>query len=199
MADFFKTISHKSEGLFKEKGSKFLAFALPVTDEEQIKNILKEFRKDFHDARHVCFAWTLGPEMTNFRVSDDGEPSGTAGKPIHGQIVSRELTDILVVVVRYFGGVLLGTGGLIQAYKEAAADALNNAEIITKTVEKQLVIRFDYSLQNIVMKIIRDYQIIVEERIMEMDCTYKLRVPQASVIDLLGVLKNIHGIDVIYS
>lgn len=199
MADSFKTIKHKTEGIFKEKGSKFLSFAIPVTDENQIKTEIQEFRKNYHDARHVCYAWVLGPERLNFRVNDDGEPSGTAGKPILGQINSKELTDILVVVVRYFGGVLLGTGGLIQAYKEAASEAINKTEILTKTVEKQIIIQFDYPLQHIILKLLKDNQTIVEERVLEMNCTFKLRVPNAGYLHLIQSLNNIHGVQVISS
>ena len=121
MTDLYKTIKHPSEGLYKEKGSKFLAFAYPVSSEEDIGRIITDLRKQYHDARHHCYAWRLGPEKDRFRVNDDGEPSGSAGKPIFGQIRSMDLSDVLVVVVRYFGGTLLGVGGLIRAYRAAVA------------------------------------------------------------------------------
>ena len=156
MSDTYKTISSPAEGIYKEKGSKFLSFAIPVKTAEEIKEIIKEYRKQYYDARHVCYAYMLGAEHKDFRANDDGEPSGTAGRPILGQINSRELTDILVIVVRYFGGVLLGTGGLVVAYKEATADALNQAEIIEKTVDEVISVRFDYLLMNDVMRIIKD-------------------------------------------
>jgi uncharacterized YigZ family protein len=197
MTDTFKTISLKTDAIFKVKGSKFLAFAIPVNDEEQIKSEIQEFRKKYHDARHVCFAWITGPERLNFRVNDDGEPSGTAGKPILGQINSRELTDVLVVVVRYFGGILLGTGGLIQAYREAASEALNQAEIIICHVEKSITIRFDYQLQNHVIKVLRDHHANIKDRIMEMNCTFTLSVPATNYDALMEELKKIHGVGII--
>ena len=135
MEDFYKTIAVPAEGLYKEKGSKFISFAYPVQTEEQIKGIVAELKDKFYDARHHCYAWMLGAGKKNFRANDDGEPSSTAGRPILGQIQSNDLTNILIVVVRYFGGTKLGVSGLIHAYREAAADALNHAEIIEKTVD----------------------------------------------------------------
>ncbi len=130
MFDLYKTIKAPTKGIYKEKGSKFLAFAYPFSHEASIKEGMAILQKQYHDARHHCYAWRLEPEMTHYRVNDDGEPSGSAGKPIYGQIVSRELTDILVVVVRYFGGTKLGLGGLINAYRSAASDALDHSKII---------------------------------------------------------------------
>lgn len=162
MSDSYKTIKAVSEGIYKEKGSKFLAFAHPVQSEEEVKEIIKEYRKEFYDARHVCYAYVLGIKKEIYRANDDGEPSGTAGRPILGQINSKNLTDVLVVVVRYFGGILLGTGGLVTAYKEASADALNQAEVIENTAKSTLLIRFDYVVMNDVMKLMKqpDVQII---------------------------------------
>jgi uncharacterized YigZ family protein len=134
MTDSYKTIKKESQGYFKDKGSKFLAFAFPVKSEEEIKEILTRLRKEHHSARHHCYAWRLGSEEITFRANDDGEPSSTAGKPILGQLLSFEVTNILIIVVRYFGGTLLGVSGLINAYKNAAADSLNNAEIIEKII-----------------------------------------------------------------
>jgi len=131
--DSFLTITRRSEGIYKEKGSKFLAFAIPVSDVEEVKAIVAAFRKEYYDARHVCYAYMLGADREEFRANDDGEPSGTAGRPILGQINSAGLTDILILVVRYFGGVLLGTGGLVTAYKSAAADAIANNELGSKS------------------------------------------------------------------
>ena len=133
--DIYKTLNSPSEGLYKEKGSKFLAFAFPVYDETEIRNLIAEIKKQYYDARHHCYAWQLGLDKSNFRANDDGEPSGTAGKPIYGQILSHQLTNVLIIVVRYFGGIKLGTGGLVAAYKTAAADAIAHSEIIDKTVQ----------------------------------------------------------------
>ena len=134
MSDIYKTINSTAEGIYKIKGSKFLSFAIPVQNVDEIKVIVAEYRKQYFDARHVCYAYMLGNERLEFRANDDGEPSGTAGRPILGQINSYELTDVMIIVVRYFGGILLGTGGLVSAYKEAAIEALSQAEIIEKIV-----------------------------------------------------------------
>ena len=170
MSDTYKTISSPAEGIYKEKGSKFLSFAIPVKTAEEIKEIIKEYRKQYYDARHVCYAYMLGAEHKDFRANDDGEPSGTAGRPILGQINSRELTDVLVIVVRYFGGVLLGTGGLVVAYKEATADALNQAEIIEKTVDEIISVSFDYLLMNDVMRIIKDTNAQITDQTFDNNC-----------------------------
>lgn len=172
----YKTIQSPSEGIFKDKGSKFLAFAFPVSSLDEIKEILTDYKKRYFDARHVCYAYMLGSERTEFRSNDDGEPSGTAGRPILGQINSNELTDILLIVVRYFGGVLLGTGGLVQAYKLAANDAINNAEIIEKTVYKELNIEFAYERINDVMQAIRTVDCKVKYQNFDNICMIKLEV-----------------------
>src|SRR5574344_2074526 len=156
MSDQYKTLKNQSNGIYKEKGSKFLAFAYPVYNEDEIKQIVNEKKREFYDARHCCYSWHLGLDANNFRANDDGEPSGTAGRPIHGQILSAGLTNILIVVVRYFGGIKLGTSGLINAYKAAAADAIANAEIIDKTVNNFYRISFSYEAMNDVMKVIKD-------------------------------------------
>ena len=156
MEDTYLTISTISEGLYKEKGSKFLAFAIPVTSVSEVKTILEEKRKVYYDARHVCYAYLIGEESKESRSNDDGEPSGTAGKPILGAILSKQLTNVLIVVVRYFGGTKLGTSGLINAYREASFDALENNEIIEKTIETPIEINFDYISMNDVMKVIKE-------------------------------------------
>ena len=156
MTDEFKTIATTSEGYYTEKRSKFLAFAHPVRTVDEIKELLADYRKKYYDARHVCYAYMLGAERTEFRANDDGEPSSTAGKPILGQINSNELTDILIVVVRYYGGVNLGTSGLIVAYREAAADALAHATIETRQVEEVVKYSFAYPQMNDVMRIVKD-------------------------------------------
>ena len=156
MTDEFKTITTTSEGFYSEKRSKFLAFAHHVETVEEVKEIIAQYRKKYYDARHVCYAYMLGPEREEFRANDDGEPSSTAGKPILGQINSNELTDILVVVVRYYGGVNLGTSGLIIAYREATADAIAHAEVVTRQVEELVTYSFAYPLMNDVMRIVKD-------------------------------------------
>ena len=154
--DEYKTISATSEGYYTEKRSKFLAFAHHVETVDQVKDIIAGYRKKYYDARHVCYAYMLGPERQDFRANDDGEPSSTAGKPILGQINSNELTDILIVVVRYYGGVNLGTSGLIVAYREAAADAIAHATIETRQVEELVKYSFSYPQMNDVMRIVKD-------------------------------------------
>lgn len=154
--DEYKTISATSEGYYTEKRSKFLAFAHHVETIDQVKDIIAAYRKKYYDARHVCYAYMLGPERQDFRANDDGEPSSTAGKPILGQINSNELTDILIVVVRYYGGVNLGTSGLIVAYREAAADAIAHATVETRQVEELVKYSFSYPQMNDVMRIVKD-------------------------------------------
>ena len=156
MTDEFKTIKSTGEGFYSEKRSKFLAFAHHVETLDEIKDLLAQYRKKYYDARHVCYAYMLGAERQDFRANDDGEPSSTAGKPILGQINSAELTDILIVVVRYYGGVNLGTSGLIVAYREAAADALAHAEVELRQVEKQIRYTFSYPQMNDVMRIVKE-------------------------------------------
>lgn len=158
MLDEFKTIASTSEGYYTEKRSKFLAFAHHVQTVDEVKDIIAQYRKKYYDARHVCYAYMLGAERTEFRANDDGEPSSTAGKPILGQINSNELTDILIVVVRYYGGVNLGTSGLIVAYREAAADAISHATIEMRQVEEIVQHSFSYPQMNDVMRIVKDMQ-----------------------------------------
>ena len=174
--DTYLTISSVSEALYKDKGSKFYAFAYPVQTLEQIKEILAEKRKEYYDARHVCYAYMLGYERNQFRANDDGEPSGTAGRPILGQINSSNLTDILIIVVRYFGGTLLGTSGLIQAYKTSAAEAIAAATIEERIVEKTFVSKFGYQDLNAVMRIMKDFDLAIVNQIQEMDCTLYFRI-----------------------
>lgn len=157
--DEYRTMQDISEGLYKEKGSKFIGVAIPVNTPEEIKIRLEQLRKRYHDARHHCYAYRLGAEPYDLRYNDDGEPSGTAGKPILGQIQSLGLTNVLIVVIRYFGGVKLGTGGLVQAYRAAAKEAVGNGRIITKTWTSLLEIRFDYPRMNDVMRIIKEEEI----------------------------------------
>lgn len=161
MSDTFLTIKSPAEGLFKDKGSKFLAFAYPVKTVDEVKDIVQQKRAEFYDARHVCYAYMLGAERKNFRAVDDGEPSSTAGKPILGQINSHQLTNILVIVVRYFGGILLGTSGLINAYKEASAAAITNAEIEEEIVKTAISVKFKYHQLNDIMRVVKEQDLDV--------------------------------------
>jgi len=155
-SDTYKTIAAESKGLFRDRGSRFIAIARPVSSPEEVKIILEELRREYHDARHHCYAWMLTPDRQTWRVNDDGEPSGTAGRPIMGQINSRELTNVLVVVIRYFGGTLLGVSGLINAYRSAAEDALSNARIVERYVMESWLVTFPYAAMNDVMKVMKD-------------------------------------------
>jgi uncharacterized YigZ family protein len=194
MSDTFQTISAPTQGIYKEKGSKFLSFAIPVTDVEEVKNIVKDYRKRFFDARHVCYAYMLGAERTEYRANDDGEPSGTAGRPILGQINSRELTNVLVIVVRYFGGILLGTGGLVTAYKDAAADALNQADILEKTVDVSFSIYFKYMMMNDVMRVIKDTNAHMIKQDFDNYCTMKISIRMQDAVFLIKKLETINSL-----
>lgn len=175
--DEFLTITDTpAEGFYSEKRSKFLAFAFHVTSEEEVKQYVAEFRKKYYDARHVCWAYMLGADRTDFRANDDGEPSSTAGKPILGQINKNELTDILIIVVRYYGGVNLGTSGLIVAYRTTAAEAIANAEIVSQFVEEEVVFDFPYIMMNDVMKIIKDMSPRIISQTYDNTCEIKLSI-----------------------
>lgn len=184
MDDEFRTISTSSEGFYSEKRSKFLAFAHHVETVDEVKELLLQYRKKYYDARHVCYAYMLGAGREDFRANDDGEPSSTAGKPILGQINSHELTDTLIVVVRYYGGVNLGTSGLIVAYREAAADAIAHATIETRQVEEVITYNFSYLMMNDVMRIVKEMQPRVLEQTFDNSCQIKLSI-RRSVADTL--------------
>ncbi|MBK8806208.1 MAG: YigZ family protein [Bacteroidales bacterium] len=188
--DIFLTVKNESEGIFKDKGSKFIAFAFQVYSEDSIKEIISDIRKKHFSARHVCWAYRLGAKKQNFRVNDDGEPSNSAGKPILGQIQAHNLSNILIVVVRYFGGTLLGVGGLIQAYKEAAADALKNAEIISLYELKEMKISFNYIDMNTIMKIIKDYELKIVHQDFDNECTITLSVRTGLIQKLTEIFKE---------
>ena len=174
--DTYKTITEVSEGTYTEKRSKFIAIALPVRTLEEIKVHLEAYQKKYYDARHVCYAYMLGHERKNFRANDNGEPSGTAGKPILGQINSNELTDILIIVVRYFGGIELGTSGLIVAYRTAAAEAIAAAEIEERTVDEDITVAFEYPYLNGIMRIVKEDNPQIVSQKFEMDCEMTLRI-----------------------
>ena len=184
MTDEFKTIATTSEGYYTEKRSKFLAFAHHVQTTDEVKDIIAQYRKKYYDARHVCYAYMLGAERNDFRANDDGEPSSTAGKPILGQIDSNELTDILIVVVRYYGGVNLGTSGLIVAYREAAADAISHATIETRQVEEIIKYTFAYPQMNDVMRIVKDMNPRIISQTYDNTCEIVLSI-RKSEADLL--------------
>lgn len=189
--DVYKTLEKASEGLFKEKGSKFLAFAHPVETLEMVKELLDGYRKTYYDARHVCYAYSLGTETAETRANDDGEPSGTAGRPILGEIQSVGLTNVLVVVVRYFGGILLGTGGLVQAYKAAAADALSQATVVERTVDVTFGIRFEYPFLDGVLRVVRQWEGRVLSQSWESDCLMTVSVRKGSIDALQNALEKV--------
>ena len=172
--DTYKTITDLAEGIYTEKRSKFIAIAIPVRTLDEVKQHLEVYQKKYYDARHVCYAYMLGHERKNFRANDNGEPSGTAGKPILGQINSNELTDILIIVVRYFGGVKLGTSGLIVAYRAAAAEALEAVEHIEKTINGEIILKFSYPLLNEVLRIVKEEEPKVVEQVFDNDCMVRL-------------------------
>lgn len=176
--DSYKTIRAVSEGYYSEKRGRFISYAIPVRTLEEVKEAVAKYRKEYYDARHVCWAYMLGHERLNFRDNDDGEPSSTAGKPILGQINSNELTDILIVVIRYFGGIELGTSGLIVAYRTAAAEAIAAAEIEERTVDETFTIQFEYPYLNSVMRIVKEDGPTILAQQFEMDCEMTLRIRQ---------------------
>ena len=191
MTDEYKTISGTSEGFYSEKRSKFLAFAHHVETADDIKELLAGYRKKYYDARHVCYAYMLGADRADFRANDDGEPSSTAGKPILGQINSNELTDILIVVVRYYGGVNLGTSGLIVAYREAAADALAHATIETRQVEEEIVYQFSYPQMNDVMRIVKDMNPRIVSQTYDNTCEIVLSIRKSEAEQLKSKLAKL--------
>lgn len=193
MCDIFKTIEAPAEGIYKEKGSKFLAFAYPVRNEEAIKEYMANLQKKYHDASHHGFAWRLEPGKTRYRINDDGEPSGTAGKPIYGQILSRDLTDVLVVVVRYFGGNKLGVSGLIQAYRNAASNALDQSKIIECKVFDRLELEFTYEQMNQVMRVIKEKHLEIEDQKFHLDCYLVLKSWSRNTKQMLDTFSKIKG------
>lgn len=180
-----------AESVYTEKRSKFIAIALPVRTLTDVKNYLEEYQKKYYDARHVCYAYMLGLARKDFRANDNGEPSGTAGKPILGQINSNELTDILVIVVRYFGGIKLGTSGLIVAYRTAAAQALAKARVIEKTVDEQVTVAFEYPFMNDVMRIVKEESPEIVEQSYDMDCLMTLRIRKSQMDKLRSRLEKV--------
>lgn len=196
--DTYKTIAVASEEvLFKEKNSKFFGYAFPVTSEEEVKKILEHLRKEHFSARHWCYAYQIGTEKIQYRANDDGEPNNSAGMPIYGQIQSFEVTNILVVVVRYFGGIKLGVGGLISAYKNTAQMALENSEIVERTIDKHFIISFEYANMNKVMRIIKEKNLQIVSQKMEMDCEIEIATRKKNVQNLLDTFENLYEIKLI--
>ena len=192
--DIFHTIKSASEGLYKEKGSKFLAFAFPVQSLDEVKQHLDRLRKDYFDARHHCYAYILGPNKDTWRANDDGEPSGTGGRPIHGQLLSADLTDTLIVVVRYFGGILLGASGLANAYKSAARDAIEHAVIIEKTIDIRYRLHFEYAAMNDVMRIIKDFGLTPRDQDFNLDCRLDVNVRQSESVRFYDAVANLRTV-----
>ena len=194
--DTYRTIKGPAEGLYKEKGSKFLAFAFPVRSTDEVKQHLEALRKEYFDARHHCYAYILGPSKDVYRVNDDGEPSGTGGRPIHGQLLSADLTDTLIVVVRYFGGVLLGASGLANAYKTAARDAIEHAEIVEKTIDVRYRLQFEYVLMNDVMRIVKEFGLTPMNQDYSLDCRLELSVRQSQSVRLYDALAKLRAVTI---
>ena len=197
--DSYLTIESDAEAIFKEKSSKFLCYAFHVESEEEITAHLEILRKRYYDATHHCYAWRLGPFGERFRANDDGEPSSTAGKPILGQLLSREITNCLIVVVRYFGGTKLGVPGLIAAYKESAAAVLDEAKVVERTVDTTVKVDFSYVVMNDVMRIIKDEQPIIVEQIFDNLCSMTLSIRNSKAELVIGKLRKVEGaiIDII--
>ena len=194
--DTYRTLKSFSKGIYKEKGSKFLAFAYPVKTEDEIKEKLDLLRKDHHGARHHCYAWLLGANKNRLRANDDGEPSNSAGKPILGRIDSHDLTQLLIIVVRYFGGIKLGVGGLINAYRSAAEDAINNGEIIELRMKTYFWVKFGYENMNDVMHLVKSRKIEQIEQDFALKCKLKLAVPQREFASIKSVFLNFENIGV---
>ncbi len=195
--DTYKTIETASEEiLYKEKNSKFFGYCFPIRSEEQVKKILEKIKKEHYSARHWCYAFQIGTEQIHYRANDDGEPSGSAGLPIYGQIQSFELTNILVVVVRYFGGIKLGVGGLVTAYKETAKMALENCEIIEKTIDIHYKIKFDYKHMNRVMRIIKEKNINIVGQKLELDCEIEIAVRKRDSEMIFTTFENLYEISI---
>ncbi|MDR1644861.1 MAG: YigZ family protein [Tannerellaceae bacterium] len=189
--DVYRTIHEPAEGYYTEKRSRFLSFVLPVSDVDQAKEQIDRYRRQYYDARHVCWAYMLGHERNVFRANDDGEPSSTAGRPILGQINSNVLTDILIIVVRYFGGIELGTSGLIVAYRSAAADAIAHARIVERTVDEEITVCFEYPFLNSIMRIVKEESPTIVAQSFDMDCRLTLRIRKSRAALLRSRLSKV--------
>lgn len=189
--DSYNSIANPSEGLFKDNGSRFIALAYPVETEEEVKEIVDGLKKKYHDARHHCYAYRLGYDGARYRANDDGEPSGSSGRPILGQIDSKGLSDVLVVVVRYFGGIKLGIPGLIRAYKTSTADALESAEIVEKIASRWFKVQFEYMGMNDVMKIVKDMDLEMSNQVFDLSCCMDVKVRLSAIDDFMSRISDI--------
>lgn len=196
--DSYKIVTSAGEGLYKEKGSKFIAEAFPVHSEAEVKEHVAEIKKKYFDAKHHCYAFMIGPDKACYRSSDDGEPSGTAGKPILNQILSKDVTNVCVVVTRYFGGQLLGVPGLINAYKSAAREALDNCSIVEKTIDEVYSLEFDYPLLNEVMRILKDENLQQQNPKFEIRCYLEISIRQSDSDRIIAKIKRLYGVEVKY-
>ncbi len=196
--DLYKTIlSPSEEVLYKEKGSKFFGYAFPVISEEEVKEHLETLRKQHYNARHWCYAWQIGKSYEQYRANDDGEPSNSAGMPIYGQLQSFEVTNILVVVVRYFGGTKLGVGGLVQAYKTTAQMALEASDIVEKTIDETFILKFDYPELNTVMRIVKDEDLNIVSQNMSLSCEFEISVRKKEAKRIFDIFENTYKVDII--
>jgi uncharacterized YigZ family protein len=196
--DTYKTITHPTEGIFRDKGSKFIAFAYPLTTENKVKEHLVRLKNEHPKANHFCYAYRLTPDKNVFRVNDDGEPSGTAGRPILNTLLSADLTNILVVVVRYFGGTLLGVPGLINAYKSAAAECIKEAVVVEKSVNDVYEIKFGYLLMNDIMRLMKEEQLAILDQQFDNDCLLKFEVRKSSLNKVLSRIEKQAGVELKY-
>lgn len=195
--DTYKTITTKSpEALYKDRGSKFYSYAFPITSEDEAKDYIETLKKEHYNARHWCYAWQLGKQYDSYRVNDDGEPSNSAGMPIYGQLQSFDVTNVLVVVVRYFGGTKLGVGGLIQAYKTGAQLALSKSTVVTRTINEEFLLQFEYPEMNTVMRIIKDENIKVISQKMELNCVFKISVRKKDAERIFLLFKNTYKVTI---
>lgn len=197
MTDTFNTINTTSKAsLYKEKGSKFIGYAIPISSELEIEKAMQHIKSEHHKARHWCYAWRLGNEGDKYRVSDDGEPSNSAGQPIYGQILSKEITNVLIVVVRYFGGVKLGVGGLVRAYKTAAQLAIESCKIVTKTIDSNFELRFEYKDMNKLQRIIKKYDVQIVAQELELSCKYHIRIRKSQVEQIVNAITDLRCIEI---
>lgn len=195
--DTYRTIETPAVGdLFKDRGSKFFGYAYPIQSEDEVKELIEALKKEHHTARHWCYAWQLGTTKIRYRANDDGEPSNSAGQPIYGQIQSFDVTNILVVVVRYFGGTKLGVGGLINAYRTGAQLALEAADIVEKTIDTIFEVSFDYPLMNTVMRIVKEHQLRITDQTLEMSCKYVIPVRKNDADKIASIFNNIYGVTI---
>lgn len=197
MEDTFKTLEKPSpEVLHKDRKSKFYGYAFPVNTEEEVKSILEVLRKKHPSANHVCYAWQMGVESVSYRANDDGEPNNSAGMPIYGQIQSFEVTNVLIAVVRYFGGVKLGVGGLIQAYREGARLALEASDIVEKVEFAKIILNFEYPKMNVVMRLLKQHRIDIVSQKMELGCEMEISVQKSKVKEIIELLRQVHELKV---